>query len=61
MHQGAFAYSCVGRFIGGCDAFDKKNTPGPCNYAGGGLFRLNPVQVTDDDGRVIELFEFSDA
>lgn len=43
--QTAVAFSCVGRWslrnrpaLGG-------SGPGPCDYAGGGLFRLNPVEV----------------
>jgi hypothetical protein len=40
----AAAFSCVGRWLAWCrDAFE--SGPGPCNYAGGGLFRLNPVHV----------------
>ena len=45
---GAIAYSCIGRFLPRPakvrDAF-RQDGPGPCNYAGGGLFRLNPVRV----------------
>ena len=49
------AFSCIGRWLtNGADdpkrdkklakaAFKKKG--GPCNYAGGGLFKLNPVEV----------------
>ena len=45
---GAFAFSCVGRYLGACDeAFSGK---GPCSYAGGGLFRLNPVTVKTPNG-----------
>lgn len=41
----AAAFSCVGRWIPGSkDAFEK-NGRGPCTYAGGGLFRLNPVKI----------------
>ena len=42
----AIAFSCVGRWIESSktsDAFSGKK--GPCSYAGGGLFRLNPVEV----------------
>jgi hypothetical protein len=46
------AFSCVGRHIPGSrPAFDKTGK-GPCNYAGGGLFRLNPVRVGDRDFNV---------
>lgn len=46
--QGAVAFSCVGRWTGAGPY--KKGEAGPCNYAGGGLFRLNPVTVTDCPG-----------
>lgn len=47
----ACAFSCIGRWKGArIDAF--KGGPGPCNYAGGGLFCINPVYV--DDTRVFE-------
>ena len=39
-------FSCIGRVIGGRDAFTEKGQ-GPCNYAGGGLFRLSPIQIGD--------------
>lgn len=42
--EGAVAFSCVGRYMGSKkEIFDK--TAGPCNYAGGGFFKLNPVTV----------------
>ena len=39
-----FAFSCIGRALKEKGEFlkDKKQ---PCNYAGGGLFALNPVKV----------------
>jgi hypothetical protein len=44
---GAVAFSCVGRWDGhmNIDAFQGKD--GPCNYAGGGMFCINPVKVGD--------------
>jgi len=36
------------------DAFAEGD--GPCNYAGGGLFRINPVSI---DGRELGVFEFA--
>lgn len=58
--EGAAAFSCVGRFTKDppSDAFGGKK--GPCNYAGGGLFRLNPVIVTVEDGKEIQVFEFAE-
>lgn len=44
------AFSCVGRHLEGTrEAFSSKKANakivGPCNYAGGGLFKLNPMDV----------------
>lgn len=54
------AFSCVGRWAGASAAVAKAKESavgpngirgkGPCNYAGGGLFKLNPVTVVDPDG-----------
>lgn len=54
------AFSCVGRHIKGCkgEIFDRKG--GPCNYAGGGLFRLNPVTVVHG-GHEHTMFAFAEA
>jgi hypothetical protein len=55
----AAAFSCVGRWSGAArEAFGKGD--GPCNYAGGGLFRLNPVAVVDPDGHVMHVFAFAE-
>jgi len=52
--EGAVAYSCVGRYLPVCsNAFSGE--PGPCNYAGGGLFRLNPVHIDGEEN----VFEFA--
>lgn len=52
------AFSCVGRLVGnGKEMGDK--TGGPCNYAGGGLFRLNPQAIKMDDGEVSHAFAFA--
>lgn len=52
------AFSCIGRSTKAKrEAFGGKG-PGPCNYAGGGLFRLNPVAVTMKSGEVNTVFEF---
>lgn len=43
--EGAIAFSCIGRWLDTPrDAFEEKGE-GPCNYAGGGLFPLNPIDV----------------
>lgn len=56
----ATGFSCVGRWTEAKrGAFEGKGK-GPCNYAGGGLFRLNPVSVTPDfGGEPIAMFEFA--
>lgn len=56
----AAAFSCVGRWIeGSAEAFVNKGK-GPCTYAGGGLFRLNPIEVMEDNGKVHEMFAFAE-
>ena len=56
--SGMIAFSCIGRVLNTDKTIGDK-TGGPCNYAGGGLFRLNPVHVKSDDGEVHEMFEFA--
>jgi hypothetical protein len=52
--------SCVGRWIPGSrKAFGGKGA-GPCNYAGFGLFRLNPVTVQREDGGENQMFRFAE-
>lgn len=52
----AIAFSCVGRWVEGAHKAFERTQNGPCNYAGGGLFRLNPVQIDGEYG----YFEFAD-
>jgi hypothetical protein len=56
--EGAVAFSCVGRWTDAGSGFGKAAKP--CDYAGGGLFRLNPVTVTRGD-KTHEVFEFADS
>lgn len=57
--EGGIAFSCVGRWLDEArDAFEGDG-PGPCNYAGGGLFGLNPVRIVDQPG--LALFDFAAA
>lgn len=57
--EGAIAFSCVGRWSGARrEAFT--NGVGPCNYAGGGLFALNPIRVTLPDGKTHDVFAFAE-
>lgn len=59
--EGAVGFSCVGRWKKlKRDAFDGSG-PGPCNYAGGGLFQLNPIYVERPDGKVIRVFDWAPA
>jgi hypothetical protein len=46
---GAVAFSCVGRWIEGSREAFGQSGKGPCNYAGGGLFSLNPQPIVDLD------------
>lgn len=59
--QSQAAFSCVGRYTGADDSNTFKHAGGPCTYAGGGLFRLNPVEVIGDEGHVTRVFAFADA
>lgn len=57
--EGAFAFSCIGRWTGAKRAAFEGTGPGPCNYAGGGPFNLNPVTVLQGDGKH-RVFEFAE-
>ncbi|VTU44314.1 VVA0879 family protein [Variovorax sp. RA8] len=59
--QSQAGFSCVGRYTGADDSNTFKKAGGPCNYAGGGLIGLNPVQVIGDSGRITRMFAFADA
>jgi len=58
--KSAAAFSCIGRWLG-VEPGRQHPRPRPCDYAGGGLFRLNPVTVTVTAGPGAEhrLFEFA--
>lgn len=59
--EGAVAFSCVGRFTGNPKDTAKAafgGGPGPCNYTGGGLIGLNPIEVEFPDGKIIHVFDF---
>jgi hypothetical protein len=61
------AFSCIGRTIlDACPTADVVDFMDPhrgfgCNYAGGGLFRINPVEVVYDpkQAEVHTVFEFA--
>lgn len=56
------AFACIGRFtVANRVAFGttKQKLKGPCNYTGGGLFRMNPVHVLLENGSELQLFDFA--
>jgi hypothetical protein len=58
-------FSCVGRWIKGSrEAFQskpgKQKKEGPCNYAGGGLFAMNPITVVKENGKETQAFAFAE-
>lgn len=55
----AVAFSCVGRWMPATTATIFEKGKGFCNYAGGGLFRLNPITVIDESGTEHHIFEFA--
>lgn len=55
------AFSCVGRWMENSRRAFEERGSGPCNYAGGGLFRLNPVPVEMPGGKTINVFAFAPA
>lgn len=59
--EAAVAFSCIGRWLENArPAFEERGV-GPCTYAGGGLFKLNPVTVVDLGGRKHHVFAFAAA
>jgi hypothetical protein len=57
--EGAIGFSCIGRYLSECQkAFGNKPVikGQPCDYTGGGLFGLNPMEV---DGH--HYFNFADS
>lgn len=63
--KSSIAVECIGRWLPKSDsqkAFgDKKRKKGvPCDYAGYGLLKLNPVPVEFEDGTVFNAFDFAE-
>jgi hypothetical protein len=53
-------FSCIGRLLEDKGEFlGKKQEGKPCNYAGGGLFRINPIIIIRD-GIEQSYFDFAD-
>ena len=59
--SGAVAFSCVGRWRPESTGVIFNKNGGPCNYAGGGLFGLNPVHILRPDGETHNIFAFDRA
>lgn len=57
--KGSIGISCIGRWCKGKvrNAFSSEGK-GPCDYSGGGLFRLNPVEVDFGENNKVGFFEF---
>lgn len=53
---GEIGFSCIGRRLGADDANTFRNKGGPCQYAGGGLFRINPQPIVLEGGKVEHFF-----
>lgn len=58
--ENVIAYSCVGRWMPKTTATIFEKGKGFCNYAGGGLFKLNPITVIDEEGRETQVFAFAE-
>lgn len=58
---GEIGFSCVGRRLSADDAKTFRRSGGPCQYAGGGLFRINPQPVVMEDGTTEHFFALADA
>lgn len=55
------AFSCVGRWLEGTDdTHTFRKSGGPCLYAGGGLFRINPLTITRDGREIFHSFAFAE-
>lgn len=59
--QTAVAFNCIGRYTNDAKKAmftSKLKGNGPCDYSGGGLFKLNPLEVVID-GTSHYFFEFA--
>lgn len=56
--QGMIGFSCIGRIMKNCKG-ELGNKKQPCNYAGGGLFKLNPIIITEN-GKEQGYFDFEE-
>lgn len=56
-------FNCVGRFAGANQNAGLAGTgkeSGPCNYTGGGLLDLRPVEIVTEGGKVYRSFAFAE-
>ena len=60
--QGLIGFSCIGRVMKNCKG-ELGNKKKPCNYAGEGLFRLNPIIITmeGNEEKQQNYFDFEDS
>jgi hypothetical protein len=64
--DGEIAFSCIGRRLGANGDKTFLKAGGPCNYAGGGLFALNPEEIswvdkeTGEDVAPFHVFAFAE-
>lgn len=60
--EAAVAFSCIGRWIKGSRGYLDVTKKGPCDYAGGGDHKINPVIVfNEDEDDETTVFEFDRA
>lgn len=57
--EGGVAFSCIGRYTGATGRNAFKQAGGPCNYTGGGIFKINPITVIEPNGYEHRIFEFA--
>jgi len=57
--DGAVGYSCIGRWVGAKRKAFEGHGKGPCDYAGGGLFAVNPIIIIMKDNTEHHVFEFA--
>ena len=53
-------FSCIGRWMESRPSEAFSDSPGPCNYAGGGLICISPIIVEMPSGSTISAFDFAD-
>jgi hypothetical protein len=57
---GYVAFSCIGRWKPGSQKAFGETGKGPCDFTNGGLLRLGPIIVVDDEGDEHFVFDFAD-